>query len=234
MTENKTTENISFDFGNYYIYKLVNPKNKCYYIGSTTLTLQDRLSRHKARYFSTKTETEDGHLSEIFKENIDDVEIEIIDTLPINPTLSEENKRLNMNVLENYNIRIAKIKEEMNMLNNLPYMIVLNQKNAVRTKEDFKKYYKDRYENNKERLKAYQREYYRKNKERCKAKVKERNEKIKAGTYQPRVAKYNYDDRTESIMCECGGKYKKNNLRIHKTTQKHQKYLTSQNLVVEE
>lgn len=212
----------------FYIYKLLNAKNKCYYIGSTTMELKDRLSRHKARYNS-----DDYHLNEIFNENIDDVEIQVLYSAPISNCLTEDEQRININVLEEYHIKMAQIKEEINESQGLESMRVLNQKKAIRTKADVKEYYQKRYLLKQEELKQYQREYYRKNKQRCIEKAKERYRKIKEGTFKPRTPKYNYDDRKQTIYCACGGRYKKNNINLHKKTQKHQNYITTQNLVVE-
>ena len=74
----------------------------------------------------------------------------------------------------------------------------MNTQKAHRTKEQYKEYRKDHYQDNKETYLERQKEYYQEKKETISKKAKEKFE------------------------CECGGKFTRNGKSIHFKTKKHQ------------
>lgn len=137
------------------IYKLYNESGNTY-IGSTTLPLTRRLSKHKsdAKYSSKHTTC----ISRELFENNNNVMIELIEYFPC------ENKDI-------INMREAEIISYADCINkNMPYRTAENKANKLQ------KYGMEYYLNNKDRYKTNNKLYYINNKDKIKAQRKKKRE----------------------------------------------------------
>jgi len=81
-----------------------------------------------------------------------------------------------------------------------------------RTNEEKKEMAKKRYEKNKEKISVYQKEYQKQN----------------MNGYVPPFNKETWS--RDKIICSCGSEHRRDKTKIHITTKKHIKYITSQTI----
>jgi len=181
--------------------------NDYIYIGSTKLSIHERMKAHKTKY------RKKNKLCELFNDGIENVLCVVLKEFK----MSCENSRLFINNLENKWIKFYKTKYGSKCL---------NKRKAVVSYDELREYRRRRYRENREKIKKYRREYYKKNREIILQRVKSYQKDgkntqkvITDGLYQtPRNSKY--------IECPCGSRFKERNKKYHIETIKHQKHLS--------
>ena len=177
------------------------------YIGSTTLSLAQRLAKHRGDYKYWKEGKKNWITSfQILK--YEDAYIELLEKYPCND--KEE-----LHVKEGQFIR----KTEN----------CVNRCIAGRTQKEW-------YQENKEEINAKHKEYYQQNKEEIKdkARVYGNNNKEKITRYQKQYRQQHKEEIAEKakvkITCECGSIINKWTINRHRKTKKHQELLKNLNL----
>jgi hypothetical protein len=191
------------------VYKIVSG-DECY-VGSTSLTLKERIKKHKCDYKRYKQKLSNNTYASFIlfeKYGFDNCIFEII----IERDFIDEEDKL---TAEQFWI------DELNSV---------NKKKAIhftlRT-DGRKAYTKEYYINNKGKYQSNGKRWRDENKERLQEKHKKWNEehkeerKIKSAEWY----KQNKDKMTMDITCECGVVYKKNNKSNHIKTKKHKKWI---------
>jgi hypothetical protein len=180
------------------IYKISSPRCEKFYIGSTTRTLKERLSRHKANY-KIYIEKGIGSCLTSFKVvKFDDAIIELIKNVKC-----ENRKDLDK-------IEGECIKEHHNR--------ILNKNVAGRTMKEYK-------EVNKDKIKEQQKEWYEAHKNEIKEWTKDYREANKENIKQ--YYETNKEKLNEKFDCDCGGKYTFQNKARHEKSQRHIDFLNA-------
>ncbi|VVU95723.1 GIY-YIG catalytic domain [seawater metagenome] len=211
-----------------YIYSLTCNNPNLIYYGSTTKSLNERLSQHKCDFKINKCVS-----SKILFE-WGDVKINMIEEIEFQDKkelLDRESYYIRN--LECVNKKIPNRTQKEWYIDNKKRMVLQNKEYYEKNKEKIKEYYYDNKDKLKENRKEYRlknknhtqiynKKYQEKNKEKLKQKKKEYNEKNK-----DKRKKYNDENkikRKNKIICPCGGKYSESRFTEHKKTQKHKVY----------
>lgn len=206
------------DYSKALVYRIAY-KDTTYYIGSTT-NFTRRKCQHKNNCKNEKTENYNKPLYVFIRENggwSDEWVMVLVQSYP-NCKTSIELRKYEREHYDIYN-------PEMNI--NRPcrkegekeeYLKEYRKENS----DKFKEYRKE----NADKFKEYEQEYRKENADKIKEYKKENADKIKE--YNKVYQKENADKSKEKHTCECGGKYTKSHLSLHKKTQKHMKYEESQ------
>jgi hypothetical protein len=233
-------------YNNGKIYKLYSKKTDNIYIGSTYLTLKERLRCHFKDY-ERYLKNNNNYITSYEILKYDDCKIELIVDYPCDSKKDLEKEE-------------GKYQKILNCVNKLV---------AGRTRQEYrqdnidkyKEYYKQYYENNKENITDYHKQYYQNNKDKIKNNRKKQyennkeNELIKMKNYRDnnkeKIKDYHkqyYENnkekvlmnmkekyeknkneinikRTQKIKCECGKSISKCNIAIHKKSKIHKKLL---------
>ncbi len=202
------------------IYKIVFNNTDKFYIGSTTNTLSRRKSGHLGKYKSydpkkTKHRTSIFDLFDEFGTNCD---IILIEEYPCDN--SEQ-----LRARERYHI--DKSRE-----------LTINKINPLRTEDDSKEYHRKYYIDNKELILDKNKKYREENREYLNLQKKEYISKNKE-YFRFKMKEY-YDinkneinnKRKEKITCICGKTYSKGHIRRHERSNKHQKFMNEELLIV--
>jgi len=194
------------DYSKSKIYEIICNINGWRYIGSTTLTLSQRLGKH--RYISNTCKSK-----QIIEQG--DYYINLLENYPCNNKdelrMKERkwyDKLKNINQMKPY-ISIDESKEE-------------EKEYYINNKEKFKEKHKDYYETNKEKFKEKHKDYYETNKENLKEKTKE---------YRINNANKLKEKRKEKITCECGAIIRRVGKSIHERSIKHMNFLQNNSTV---
>ncbi len=150
------------DYKNGKIYKLWSPEGDDIYIGSTTLSLARRKSKHKC----------DNTNSTLLFEKYTDVRIELLEECPCD-NKEQLHKKEGEYIRNNkcVNERIPKRTNKEWQQDNKEHLKIYVENN----KEHIKQKHKEWYENNIEKIKEQTKDYYKNNKEKKNQKAKERN-----------------------------------------------------------
>lgn len=204
------------DYSQGKIYMLTSKQTPKVYIGSTKLTLKERLSTHICQYKDWLKE-KSNYITSFEILQYDDYEIHLIEDYPC-----ETRKELKL-----------KEGEYQRMMD------CVNKNIAGRTNKEWvidnKEYWKEYRKNNKKHLNEYMKEYNKKNKEillqyqkeyrkeydlrpEVKEKLKEYRKEYK---FRPEVK----ERRNQKIICICSGTYSKINKAKHYKTRKHIQYI---------
>jgi hypothetical protein len=222
-------------YNNSKIYKICSNLTNKIYIGSTTQSIQQRLSEHAGNYkHYLKTNTHYISSYEIIK--LGDAFIVLLEQCNFNNKQQLERRegeimKLNINNIINKHIAGRTLEEYLNdnkeILENRrkeynkEYIII----NAEHIKEKHKEYHI----NNAEHVSQNKKEYYNNNKEIIAEKIKQyiTNNAEKRKEYQTKNAeiikekrKQSYNLNKKPILCECGLTIQ-TNIHIHKKTNKH-------------
>jgi len=200
------------DYSQGKIYKLYSVSNKdLIYYGSTTLTLNERLSRHISDY------KRNSYCKSKLVIAAGDYKIELIEEYPCaNKQQLDRREGEYTKANKCVNKQIAGRTDKEWREDNKEYIKEYTEQYYEDNKEVIAEKNKEYYENNKEAIAEKKKEYYEKNKEYIKEQKKEyyennrekRNEQIKA---------YN----KVKVTCECGCIIRKGDLATHKKTNKH-------------
>ena len=214
------------------IYKIVclDENDDRQYIGSTFISLEKRLQKHK----NDKKEYEEG---KDYSGNcasyqiLHNCEIQLIEDYPCDSEV-ELKKREQYHINNNECINIIrsygrKTNCEYNKKYREKHKEKLKQKRDAKKKEICKRV-KEYYQKNKEKIKQYHKEYREKNKEHLKQKKKEYNQKNKEHLKQ--INKEYREKHKEKIkarvskviQCDCGLTYTHHHKQRHFRTQLHQ------------
>ena len=189
------------------IYKIISEQTDRIYIGSTCVTLSQRLAQHKQDINRRKCKISS---EEILKFN--DAKIVLIELFPCNSKeelLAREQYYLDMfKTIKTNNYNAKGINKNRDKELREKY----RQQDPDKYKEKSKKYY----QNNKEKESLRKKQAYQQNK----ANIIEK---------QIKYRKENKEVITSKIECICGGHYQKCHKSSHMKTQKHIHFLESQN-----
>jgi hypothetical protein len=194
------------------IYCIVDNTNYKYYIGSTNLSVGERLREHKKNYkvwVGGKTNYTSSF--EIIQNN--NYKIYLIKELEYDDDEKDQLLWLERNFIED-GLR------EGNCVNKyLP----------IRTEEEKIEYHKEYRIENREELKGYKKEYYIDNLKQIKERYKQYyiENKDKLIEYQKQYRIENKDKVNKKFICPCGGKYTLSHKVRHEKTITHQKYITT-------
>jgi len=190
------------------IYTIRSSKTSICYVGSTYLTLSERLRKHKNDFSSWILENR-GYVTSFELLKFDDCKIELIKDYPCTSKTElekEEGKyQLSMDCV---NKNIAGRTKEEYYEHNKTKIDAYRKKWYNENKEHVKKYKAELYLKNREKEQVRQAEYYQQNKEKAKQRAKEHIER-----------------NSNIIECECGSRYKKVNHSKHITCKKHQDFI---------
>lgn len=182
---------------------IITSSNGLPYIGSTTETLSERLSKHRTNTKLGKGTTARIHL------DADDVKIELLEEYP------------------------CKTKQELLLREKHYFdtMECCNYCSPIKSKEeklDDKHIY---YEHNKEKIKKYKNEYYQRPE--VIEKIKEYNKKVYSENKVDRNKDHKKwrDENRVIVECPCGSSVFKYKLSDHKRSIKHQEYLITLSLI---
>jgi len=188
------------DYQNGKVYGIICNITNEKYIGSTILTLDERLIGHKTEYNRWLQDNNYTYLSSFQILERGDYKIILLESCPCNN--SEElrmREREWFDKVPNVNIRRPfRSKEE--------------------EKEYCKEYVKEWKKQHQEQIREQNKEYYEQNKERLKEQQKVYREQHKEQLRE----RYN-----KPFICECGSNYTYANKSQHLKTQKHQNYLNT-------
>jgi hypothetical protein len=207
------------------IYKISSPQCEKFYIGSTTNTINIRLSEHKSNYKRYIKNEIGGYLTSFEVVKFDDCIIELIKDVKCENRKELERvegdciKEHHDRILNKYVAGRTDIEYyEANKINLTKYKKEYYEANKDKNKEIIKEYreankdkYKEYCEANKEKIKEQKKEYHKAHKEHLNNKRKERNEANK-----------------EKFNCDCSGKYTTDNKTKHEKTKKHQLFISNQ------
>ena len=186
------------DYSKGKIYKIIDINNTKCYIGSTTQSLNERMSNHKRKYKSYKNGNHHKvSIFDLFDEfGLENCKIELI----------EEYNCGNKTELE---------RKEGEYIRNIE---CINKRIEGRTKEEYR-------DDNKEKIKEQRKEYYENNKEKDKQYRKNNKEKIKE--QQKQYYENNKDKILEKqkqlVLCECGVYSTIHHISRHRKSEKHLK-----------
>ena len=231
------------------IYKIVDVGfNKCYY-GSTTEPLSKRMERHRKDYkeYLQNGKNYTRSLGIFCEYGVENCKILLVEDFPCETKeqlLRREGEYIRNNECVNKQIAGRTSKEYYQDNND-----TLRQKSNIYYKENTKacnerskqyyeshrdetiEYKKQWYKQNKERHHQKNKEYRQSHKEEIALKNKERYEQNKEQYSKQRKERYERDreqileEQKEKVSCLCGARVRKQHLRRHEKTQKHQNYL---------
>ena len=186
------------------IYSIRSHQTDEIYIGSTTISLSQRLSKHKNNYKRYLADKNNYITSFKILEN-DDAYIELVEEFPCDS-------------------RMQLCKREGEIIRATENCV--NRCIAGRTGKEYR-------EENKERIKEYLKQYDISNKDKLNEYRKQYREankdKIKEYHKKYRVANKDKINKQQSqrTSCDCGGRYRRGDKSSHERTLKHQAYLNS-------
>ncbi len=126
-----------------FIYKISSPQTDKVYIGSTTYSIKDRLSKHKNQYKRYQN-VKDHYVSSFEIVKYDDVKIELIEEIEyVNKKQLFEREKYFMETIQN----------------------VVNKHRPIATKQEKKEQKKEYSVQNKDKIKEAHKQYYKKNKD---------------------------------------------------------------------
>jgi hypothetical protein len=200
------------------IYKISSHQCEKFYIGSTTATLNRRLSQHKKDY-KRYIEKGIGNCMTSFEiVKFDDAIIELIKD--VNCENRKQLERVEGECIKEHHDRI------------------LNRYVAGRTKKEYNEAHKDiKKEKDKQYREAHKNEIKDKNKqykEAHKNEIKDKTKQYKEAhknelkDKQKEYCERNKEKLHEKFDCDCGGKYIFQNKTTHVKSQKHQLYISNQ------
>ena len=193
------------------IYVLHSSETKKCYIGSTYLTLNERLRKHRNDYSSWVLGNR-GYVTSFEILRFYDCKIELIADYPCNS--KEELEK------EEGKYQCSKECVNRNIAGRTP------KEYYEEHKERIDAYRKQWFDENKEHVKKYKAEYYLKNKEKQRKRAKELYQKNKEKAKQ-RNKEYR-EKNSEIIECGCGSRYQKHIHKAHVKCKKHLKWLDTQ------
>ena len=229
-------------------YKLINTVDDTYYIGSTAKKyLNNRLYDHKYTANNELFRTNSNLYEHMRKIGADKFDIELIE---------EYHCHSRQELWQREEFFINLLKNEPNCLN-MRRAFVSNEENYKKKyydqhKEEIKERKKQYYEQNKEELNEQRKQYYDQHKEEILNKQKHYNEQHKQEKkeYKKQYYEQRKDEirdiqkqyreqykeeinkqRKQKVKCICGSEIRKDGLKEHEISFKHQKYLKSNSLL---
>ncbi|MDR3550399.1 MAG: hypothetical protein P4L31_03230 [Candidatus Babeliales bacterium] len=203
------------------IYKITSANFDKYYIGSTTESLKNRLSKHLDNWKLYKNGDRPEFITSFLLFQAGDYKIELIEEYPC-----DSKKELH----EREGHHQKKCKDEIVNKNIAGRSAIEWRKdNSEKLKEYFKKHYID----NKEKHNEYYRDYYVNNKDKvCEANKKWRSENR---DQKSKIDKAYYENNKANIRatmsakeeCECGGSYQRSNRARHMKSKQHIVFMDS-------
>lgn len=192
------------------IYSLRSSETKEYYIGSTYLTLNERLRKHRNDYSSWVLGNR-GYVTSFELIRFYDCKIELIADYPCNSKQELEKEE------GKYQLSIECVNKNIAGRTHKEYY--------EEHKEQIDAYRKQWFEENKEHVKKYKAEYYLKNREEIRKKENERNQSQEMKDKAKQRAKKHREKKSEIIECVCGSRYQKYRHKLHVKCKKHQDFI---------
>lgn len=220
------------------IYKLFDNTNSNAYIGSTTMTLKQRLKKHERDYVNFLNGKYGSMTSfEIIKNN--NYSISLLENFPCNSKIELfkkegeyilKEKCLNKRIMgrshkeytEQNKDKIKELQKKYQETNK-DKICEQNRKYREENKDKIRDKKKEYYETNHDEILKKRREYGVANKGKILAYVKEYNKKNKIEISNK---KKQIRENSPVIICECGASIKECNIRNHIKTKKHIKFIS--------
>ena len=192
------------DYKNGKIYQLVCNETREVYIGSTTRSLEDRLSTHKKS--SNKC-----YSKQIIDRN--NYYIELLETYPCNNQFELDRKEGEyQRTIECINHNIAGRTRKEWEQDNKEAIAKYHKEYKEYNKETIVNYRKEYYQDNKEAIFVHNKEYYQNNSETI---IKQKHE------YNQNNKEAIKAQKSKVVICECGIKSTKGTLAKHRRSKKH-------------